>query len=90
VPADANRNGGATLRFEGMQAPQSGHVYEVWIKRGDRITPSSLFTVDRDGSGAAAIPDRLAGADLIMVTREPEGGSKKPSESAVVTVPLRS
>lgn len=90
VPSDADSNGRAILRVEGMQPPQSGHVYEVWIVRGERITPSSLFTVKRDGSGAAAIPDRLRGADAVLVTREPEGGSKTPSESPVVTVPLSS
>ena len=90
VPADADTEGGAILRVEGMQPPPSGHVYEVWIQRGDRVTPSSLFTVEHDGSGAAAIPDKLEGADAVMVTREPEGGSTRPSERAVVTVPLSS
>jgi anti-sigma-K factor RskA len=90
IPAGADRNGGAILRVEGMQAPQSGHVYEVWIKRGRRITPSSLFTVGSDGSGAAAIPHKLRGADAVLVTREPEGGSKTPSGPSFVTVPLSS
>jgi hypothetical protein len=90
VPEGADRKGGAILRVEGMQAPQAGHVYEVWIKRGNRVTPSSLFTVGRDGSGAAAIPHRLGGADAVLVTREPDGGSKQPSERSLVTVPLSS
>jgi anti-sigma-K factor RskA len=90
VPADADTKGGAILRVEGMQAPQAGHVFEVWIKRGDKVTPSSLFTVGRDGSGAAAIPNRLRGADAVLVTREPEGGSRQPSEASLVTVPLSS
>jgi anti-sigma-K factor RskA len=90
IPRNADARGGAILRVAGMQAPQSGHVYEVWIKRGDRVTPSSLFTVGRDGSGAAAIPHRLRGADAVLVTREPEGGSQHPSEPSLVTVPLSS
>jgi anti-sigma-K factor RskA len=90
VPDDAEDEGGAILRVEGMQQPQSGHVYEVWIKRGDEVTPSSLFTVEHDGSGAAAIPDELRDADAVLVTREPAGGSRRPSEAPVLTVPLRS
>ena len=90
IPSDANRKGGAILRVEGMQPPPAGHVYEVWIKRGNRVAPSSLFTVQRDGHGAAAIPDKLAGADAVLVTREPEGGSQTPSERSLVTVPLSS
>jgi anti-sigma-K factor RskA len=90
IPADADDKGGSILRVEGMQAPQAGHVYEVWVKRGKTIVPSSLFTVDHEGHGTAAIPHKLAGADAVMVTREPEGGSRQPSEPPVLTVPLAS
>lgn len=90
VPPDTDPKGGAILRVEGMQPPQAGQVYEVWIQRGNKMVPSSLFTVDREGRGAAAIPDKLEGADAVQVTREPEGGSKRPSERSVLTVPLRS
>ena len=83
-------DGGATLRVTGMQQPQADHVYEVWIQHDGRISPSSLFTVEHDGTGAAAIPDDLEDADAVLVTREPEGGSKQPSERPVLTVPLSS
>jgi len=86
VPED----GGALLHVEGMQQPQAGHVYEVWIQRGDKVAPSSLFSVARDGSGTAGIPEDLEDADAVLVTSEPSGGSMRPSEAPVVTVPLRS
>ena len=86
IPED----GGAILRVDGMQQPGDDRVYEVWIQRGNQVTPSSLFNVESDGSGAAAIPDELKGADAILVTREPAGGSKRPSERPVLTVPLPS
>ena len=69
-----------------MQQPPEDHVYEVWLRRGDRIERSSLFSVARDGSGAAAIPEGIEGVDELMVTREPDGGSDKPSEPPVVRV----
>ena len=81
---------GAQLRVEGMQQPQPGKVYEVWVKRGEQVRPSSLFTVDRDGNGVAAIPQDLRDADAVLVTREPDGGSDKPSEAPLVTVQVRS
>jgi anti-sigma-K factor RskA len=81
---------GGILRVEGMQQPQAGHVYEVWVQRGGKMLPSSLFTVDSDGNGTAGIPDELRGAEAVLVTREPTGGSKQPSEPPVVTVPLSS
>jgi anti-sigma-K factor RskA len=81
---------GAILRVEGMQQPQAGHVYEVWVQRDGKMLPSSLFTVDSDGNGTAGIPDELRDAEAVLVTREPTGGSKQPSEPPVVTVPLPS
>ena len=87
LPADRK---GSLLRVEGMQQPQNGKVYEVWVKRGSRVIPASLFTVDRNGTGTAAIPDDLSDADAVMVTREPKGGSSQPSEPPVVTVSVAS
>jgi anti-sigma-K factor RskA len=83
-------NDGAILRVQGMQQPQAGHVYEVWVQRDGKMVPSSLFTVDGDGNGTAGIPDELSDAEAVLVTREPSGGSKQPSEPPVVTVPLPS
>lgn len=82
--------GGAILRVERLQQLEEGRVYEVWVKRGERVTPSSLFSVSRDGSGAAGVPEDLSDADAVMVTREPRGGSMTPSEQPVITVPLPS
>jgi anti-sigma-K factor RskA len=81
---------GAQLRVEGMQPPPEGKVYEVWIKRGTRVTPSSLFTVDSEGNGTAAIPEDVHDADAVMVTREREGGARTPSEPPVMTVSVPS
>jgi anti-sigma-K factor RskA len=81
---------GAILRVRGMQQPQAGKVYEVWVQRGGKMVPSSLFTVDSAGNGTAGISDELDDAEAVLVTREPAGGSKQPSEPPVVTVPLSS
>jgi anti-sigma-K factor RskA len=86
----SDSKGGAILHVEGMQQPQAGHVYEVWVQRDGKVSPSSLFSVNSDGRGTAAIPDELHDADAVLVTREPAGGSKQPSEPPVVTVPLPS
>lgn len=70
--------GDATLEVEHMPRLTPAEVYEAWVQRGDRIEPSTTFIVDRDGSGAAAIPN-VGGADRVMVTREPRGGSDAPT-----------
>lgn len=69
-----------------------GRVYQAWIQdaegAGGTIHPSSVFVVSGDGEGDVAIPDGLAAARRVMVTREPEGGSRRPSESPLLTVEM--
>ena len=54
-------------------------VYEVWVERDGALEPSSLFVPRRDGSAEAAVPGSLDGADAVLVTREPRGGSREPT-----------
>ena len=82
------RDGDAgTLRTTGLPQPGAG-VYQVWIRDGDAIEPSTTFVVDRTGVGVAAIPAGLAGGDEVMVTREPRGGSDAPTTAPLLRAPL--
>jgi len=63
-------------------------IYEVWIARDGNVEPSTLFQVNRNGSGAAAIPDGLDHADQVMVTVEPPGGSAKPTSAPLIVTTL--
>lgn len=76
----------AVLRVQGMPRLPAGLVYEVWVKRGNDVVPESLFTVSKDGSGAAAVPDGVDGASQVMVTRERSGGVSAPTGAPIVTV----
>lgn len=86
VPEDMKE--GAILRVHGMPTLRGDSVYQVWVKRGDETISQSLFSVGEDGNGAAAVSDDLDGADAVMVTREPAGGARAPSEEPILTVPL--
>jgi anti-sigma-K factor RskA len=79
--------GDATLEVEHMPRLTPAEVYEAWVQRGDRIEPSTTFIVDRDGNGAAAIPN-VGGADRVMVTREPRGGSEAPTTEPLLQAPV--
>jgi anti-sigma-K factor RskA len=81
------RDGGdATLRVAGMPLLGGGRVYEVWIRHAGVVRPAgALFEVHSDGSGAAAIPRKLAPGDRVMVTRERAGGVAEPTEMPVIT-----
>jgi len=77
-----------TLRTDGLPDPPGGAVYQVWIRDGERIAPSTVFVVDRDGAGVAAIPAGLEGGDEVMVTREPRGGSDAPTSAPLLRASL--
>jgi anti-sigma-K factor RskA len=81
-----SEDGGAVLRVEGMPAAGRGRVYEVWVERGGEVQPVSIFDVDAEGAGAAAVPGSLDDVSAVMVTREPRGGSEQPTEAPVVRV----
>lgn len=76
---------GAILRVQGLPDPGRDRVYQVWVRRHGAVLPVSIFDVDSDGSGAAAIPESLEGVTAVMVTRERRGGSPIPTEDPAIT-----
>src|SRR5947209_11178933 len=78
------RGSGATLRVSGMPAPPSGHIYELWLQRGGRVVPASLFSVNRSGNGAAGVAGSLNGVTAVMVTRELARGADRPTSAPIV------
>ena len=67
-------------------------VYQAWIQdrgsAGGSVHASSVFVVSGDGVGDVAIPHGLADARRVMVTREPKGGSRHPSENSLLTAEM--
>jgi anti-sigma factor RsiW len=72
------------LRVSAMPQPPAGQVYEIWLRRGDKIEAGPLFSVDQNGNGAGAVPGDLDGVDAVLVTRERAGGARQPTEAPVV------
>jgi hypothetical protein len=85
------RSGGvATLRVKGLPAPPRGYVYEVWLLRRGATAPSptdALFSVNHQGSGRVALPS-VSGVKDVLVTAEPDGGSKAPTSNPIISAPL--
>ena len=77
-----------TLKMTGLRQAPSSHVYQAWVQSGEKIQSSALFDAGRDRRAAVAIPQSLKGVDAVMVTIEPRGGSRQPSETPVIEVPL--
>jgi hypothetical protein len=79
---------GGILQVRGMPSLNAGQVYQAWVQRDGMIEPEPTFEVGANGSGAVAVPEDLSGADAVMVTREPHGGSRAPTRKPVITVAL--
>jgi anti-sigma-K factor RskA len=78
------------LRLTGVEQLPQGKVLEAWVEREGEVEPvPALFAPDKAGNASTMI-ESLKGVSAVLVTREPEGGSKTPSEEPFVTVPLES
>jgi anti-sigma-K factor RskA len=75
--------GTASLQLANMPAPPKGRVYQVWLKRDGRMPQATraLFVVR---SGSVTIPGGIKGADQVLVTAEPAGGSLQPTTQPVI------
>ncbi len=89
--AALHQSGGHTwLTVADMPEPSAGHVYEVWVKRPGHTVPqptNSLFAPTSSGTATVAVPDS-GGADEVLVTQEPSGGSQSPTDPPVIVAHL--
>jgi anti-sigma-K factor RskA len=83
------RDDSAILTMSELPPLRRGEVYEVWVQRGDQMEPSSLFVPHRDRSAAAAVPGSLEDADAVLITREPSGGSRRPTSRPLLRAELQ-
>jgi hypothetical protein len=83
--------GHAELVVHRFQAPPPGQIYEVWLQRGKTgaaIPTKALFSVNDAGDADVDVPGNLHGVTQVMVTREPAGGSQKPTHAPVISAVL--
>lgn len=78
------------IRLTGVEQLPKGKVLEAWVEREGKVEPvPALFAPDKAGNASTTIED-LNDVSVVMVTREPAGGTKKPTAKPLVTVPLES
>jgi anti-sigma-K factor RskA len=82
------QDGSAILTMSHLPALPANDVYEAWVQRDGAVQPSSLFVPRRDRTADAAVPGPLDGADAVLVTREPRGGSPQPTSPPLLTADL--
>ncbi len=89
VTAEVVREGGgAELNLAHVEALPPQRVLEAWVQREGKVEPvKALFVPDRDGNASTMIAD-MSGVEVVMVTREPAGGTAAPTGTPIVTVPI--
>jgi anti-sigma-K factor RskA len=77
------------LHLANVRKLPSDRVLEAWVQRDGEVEPvQALFVPDREGQASTELPD-MKGVEVVMVTTEPPGGSKSPTSSPIVTIPIQ-
>lgn len=77
---------GGTLKLAHVHQTAPGKVLEAWVRREGQVEAvPALFAPDRGGRAETTIAD-MNGVDTVMVTEEPQGGSKEPTSPPIVTM----
>ena len=77
-----------TLHLDGMKLPPEGRVYQVWLQRDGKVTPTDALFSPADGKATVTVDEKLDGADRVMITDERMGGSQVPTGEAYVDARL--
>jgi len=76
------------LHLTGVEQLPKGRILEAWVERDGIVEPvPALFAPDQAGRASTTIED-MKDVSAVMVTREPAGGSKKPTTEPFVVVPV--
>jgi hypothetical protein len=83
-------DGRGELHLTGVKPLPKGRILEAWVEREGIIEPvPALFAPDQAGRASTTI-ESMKGVSTVLVTREPAGGSKKPTTEPFVAVPIES
>ncbi|MBK5220333.1 MAG: anti-sigma factor [Thermoleophilia bacterium] len=79
---------GGRLELANVRQLPKDRVLEAWVQRGGEVEAvPALFVPDHEGRASTTIAD-MEGVETVMVTSEPEGGSKAPTSNPLVTMPI--
>jgi hypothetical protein len=77
---------GGSLHLSHVHQLPPGKVLEAWVRRKGKVEAvPALFVPDRAGQAETTIAD-MSGVNTVMVTAEPQGGSKEPTSPPIVTM----
>ena len=77
-----------TLRVSRLPVLGRGQAYQLWIQRDGVMHPSTVFTLEPDGTKVTAVDGSLGDAEALVLTREPLEGRATPTSGPLLEVPL--
>ena len=82
------QQGRSAVVLTGERAAPSGKVLELWRVDGSKITSAGLYQPTDGHTYTMLEGGSLASSERVAITLEPAGGSKQPTTTPVVTVPV--
>lgn len=78
----------AVVKMNGVPAPPTGKVYQMWLIPKDGSAPVSKGLMDAETLSKPAVVTGIGSAAALGITVEPAGGSKTPTMPTVASAPL--
>ena len=72
----------------GLPAPPAGHVYQLWLIGPVRIVSAGLLPTARSGVTTPVVATGIVKGDKLGLTVEPAPGSKQPTTTPILALPL--
>jgi anti-sigma-K factor RskA len=72
----------------GLPAPPPGHVYQLWLIGPVKIVSAGLLPSAQAGVTTPMVATGIVKGDKLGLTVEPAGGSKQPTTTPIIELPL--
>jgi len=79
----------AVVTTAGLPALTGSKVYQLWFVAGTSARSAGLLPRPVDGRTAPVLASGLVRGDVVALTVEPAGGTRKPTTTPIVAVPVR-
>jgi anti-sigma-K factor RskA len=72
-----------------LPPPPAGKAYELWLLGPPKVRPAGLLPAGTRGRSAPVLVAGLVSGDQLGLTVEPAGGTRRPTTTPILVLPLR-
>jgi anti-sigma-K factor RskA len=83
------RNHSLIVTLAHLPSPPAGKVYELWLLGPPQVRPAGLLPAGTRGRSAPVLVAGLVSGDQLGLTVEPAGGTRRPTTTPILVLPLR-